>query len=282
MPPLTVSALHVYPLKSCRGLSLDRATVGRMGLQYDRQWMFVDERGMFVAQRGDGRLGVEVRTLCLVRTALAGGLLRVTAPDMPPLELPLAGLAGAEVPVQVWQSRTIGIDQGPEAEAWATTYLGRERPGRYRLVRMPDEGHRLSKKGPAELAFADGYPFLIISEASLEDLNRRLAEPLPMNRFRPNIVLRGCAPYGEDTLDALRIGSVELMGMPLCPRCPIPTTNQETGERGKEPLRTLATYRRGEDGSVLFGRNFSHRTEGEIAVGDEAVHVQGAAVRSSA
>ncbi len=242
-----------------------------MGFEHDRQWMFVDEQGMFVAQRGDGRLGVEVRSLCLVRTAIVDGLLRVTAPGMPALDLPLAGRDGAEHAVQVWQSHTTGVDQGQDAESWATTYLSRERPGRYRLVRMPDEGHRLSKKGPAELAYADGYPFLIISEASLEDLNRRLDEPLPMNRFRPNIVLRGCEPYGEDELDAIRIGSVELTGMPLCPRCPIPTTNQETGERGKEPLRTLATYRRAEDGSVVFGRNFSQASGGEERVGDEVV-----------
>jgi hypothetical protein len=264
---MTVSALAFYPVKSCRGIPLQRARVGRLGIQYDRQWMFVDEHGMFLAQRGDRAVGVEVRTLCLVHAEVAGETLRLTAPDMPPLNLPLAGRPGPDVPVRVWASETVGVDQGEDAQAWASAFISRERPGRYRLVRMADDTRRLAKRGEATLAFADGYPFLIISDASLADLNHRLDEPLPMNRFRPNIVLSGCEPYEEDRLDALRIGEIELEGMTLCLRCPIPTTNQDTAVRGREPLQTLATYRRVPDG-VLFGRNFNHRGSGVISVGD--------------
>ncbi len=273
---MTVTELNVYPVKSCRGIAIDTADIGRMGIRYDRQWMFVDAQGMFLAQRSDATVGVEARTLCLIRAAFVDGVLRLTAPEMPPLDLPLDGRDGRAMDVQVWDSRTTGIDQGDEAAAWAHGFLSRERPGAYRLVRMRDDVTRRASKGDSTLAFADGYPFLIISEASLVDLNVRLAEPLPMNRFRPNIVLGGCEPYQEDRLDRIRIGPVEFEGMSLCPRCPIPTTNQDTGERSKEPLRTLATYRRTDRG-VVFGRNFNHRGAGRITVGDRvhAVTMEG-------
>lgn len=264
---VTIAELNVYPVKSCRGISLDTADVGPMGIRYDRQWMFVDERGMFLAQRAEGRDGVEARSLCFVRTAITDSVLRLTAPDMPPLELPLEGRDGPHVDVEVWSTSTTGIDLGPEATRWATEYLSRERPGIYRLVRMPENGRRVAATGDSMLAYADGYPFLVISEASLDDLNRRLPAPLPMNRFRPNIVLGGCEPYGEDRLERMRIGTVEFQGMTLCVRCPIPTTDQDTGERTKEPLKTLAAYRRVEKG-VVFGRNFNHRGTGRLAVGD--------------
>jgi uncharacterized protein len=230
--------------------------------------MFVDSQGMFVAQRGGRGLGVEIPTACLIQTALTDGVLTLSAPEMPLLRLPQHGLEGAEVAVRVWDSFTTGVDQGSVAEAWATEFLSRERPGRYRLVRMADDDrHRPAKFGEAELAFGDAYPFLILSEESLADLNRRLPAPLPMDRFRPNIVLRGIDPYGEDQFDWIRIGDVEFIGMTLCVRCPLTTTNQLTAERGKEPLTTLATYRR-HGGGVVFGRNFNHRGSGWISVGD--------------
>ncbi|HEX7085708.1 MAG TPA: MOSC N-terminal beta barrel domain-containing protein [Vicinamibacterales bacterium] len=263
---LSVAALNVYPVKSCRGIPLTEAVVGRMGIRYDRQWLIVDEHGMFVAQRGNGT-GIGVPSLCLIRTTLTDTDLVLTAPGMPELRLPLGGIDGPSMAVRVWSSRVTGIDQGDAAAEWVSTFIARERPGHYRVVRMPDEGRRQATQGEATLAFADGYPFLILSEASLDDLNSRLDEPLPMNRFRPNIVLRGCEPYEEDRLDRIRIGDVVFDGMTLCLRCAITTTNQETGERSKEPLRTLATYRRHEDG-VAFGRNFNHRGEGTIRLGD--------------
>ena len=227
--PLAVASLHIYPVKSCGGIALAASQVGRMGLRYDRQWAFVDEHGMFLAQRDSRGLGVAVATMCLIETALGGDALTLSAPGMPALQVPLAGVAGDEVPVQVWESRTIGHDQGAQAATWATTFLSRERPGRYRLVRMPDEAHRQSKIGDGEVAYGDAYPFLILSEESLADLNGRLETPLPMNRFRPNIVVRGGAPYVEDTLDRCRIGGVEFTGTTLCIRCPITTTDQRTG-----------------------------------------------------
>lgn len=266
--PITVSRLFVYPVKSCRGIALSEAEITRLGIRFDRQWMVVDERGRFVAQRGDGS-GVGVRTMCLIGTSMQHDVLTMTAPGMPPLTLPLDGRRGPELPVQVWQSRTVGIDQGDEASAWITSFLSRERPGVYRVVRMDDEETRKAKKGESTLAFADGYPFLILSEASLADLNARLASPLPIDRFRPNIVIDGCEAYAEDSLDRLEIGGVEFQGMTTCLRCVITTTDQQTGERSAEPLRTLATYRRSE-GGVIFARNFNHTGTGTIRVGDPA------------
>lgn len=267
MSVIIVIGLYCYPVKSCRGLSLQIAEIGRIGMRFDRQWMVVDEQGMFVAQRGDGGLGVGIKTMCLIETSRQGSKLALTAPEMPALALPLEGSNGETREVQVWKSKCEAIDQGDEAAGWLTAYLSRERQGNYRLVRMTDEGIRKAKHGESELAFADAYPFLVISQASLDDLNGRLAEPLSMNRFRPNIVLGGSEPYAEDRMRQIRIGALDFFGMTLCVRCPITTTNQLTAERGKEPLRTLATYRKTEDG-VVFGRNFNHRGVGAISLGD--------------
>jgi uncharacterized protein YcbX len=264
---LVVSGLHIYPVKSCGGIALTESAVGRMGLCHDRQWAFVDEHGMFVAQRDSRGLGVPVRTMCLIGTAIGADALTLTAPGMPPLAVPLTGHDGPDVPVRVWDSHTSGVDQGVEAGDWASDVLSRERPGRYRLVRMPERTHRRSKIGDGEVAYGDAYPFLVISEESLADLNGRMPAPLPMDRFRPNIVIRGGAPYVEDSLDRFRIGAVVFTGTTLCIRCPIPTTDQRTAERGKEPLKTLATYRRQPDG-VVFGRNFNHGGTGSVRIGD--------------
>jgi len=238
-----------------------------MGIRFDRQWMVVDERGMFVAQRGDSGRGVGIRSIGQVETAIDDDTLVLRAPAMPSLVLPLAGSDGERTAVQVWKSQVTAVDQGRDAGEWFTEYLSRERAGRYRLVRMPDDGVRRSSRGDGELAFADGYPFLVISAASLADLNGRMAAPLPMNRFRPSIVLGRTEPYLEDRVARIRINGIELQGATQCVRCPIPTFDQVTGERGKEPLRTLATYRRTDRG-VVFGRNFNHVGTGELAVGD--------------
>ncbi len=264
---LTVSSIHIYPVKACGGIALAQAEVTRTGFRHDRQWMFVDDRGMFVAQRDSRGLGVGIKSVCLVRTAIADGALTLTAPSMPALHVPLRA-SGVELPVTIWDDTITGIDQGDEAEAWASELLSRERPGRYRLVRMPDAVHRAAKIGAAEVGFGDAYPFLVISEASLADLNARLPEPLPMNRFRPNIVLAGGSAYREDQMDHFRIGAIDFHGATLCLRCPTTATNQATAERGKEPLRTLATYRKRPDG-VVFGRNFNHSGTGHVKVGDE-------------
>lgn len=265
---IQVSGLYVYPLKSARGISLRQASIGKMGIVYDRQWMVVDENGMFVAQRSDRGLGVGVRSMCLIRPSFFGTNLVLQAPKMPKLKLPLAGYVGPRVTVQVWESQLEGTYQGDLAAEWITTYLSQERQGNYRIVRMPDAGVRKTKRGEGQLAFADGYPFLVVSEESLHDLNSRMGKPLPMDRFRPNIVLKGCVPYAEDRMKRVSIGYLHFEGVKLCVRCPITTFDQLKIERGKEPLKTLATYRRTPKG-VVFAKNFNNMGVGKIAVGDE-------------
>ena len=159
------------------------------------------------------------------------------------------------------------VDQGQEASDWFRGFLGVP----CRLVGMADEhvrptGRRL--RPGDQVSFADSYPLLLISEASLEDLNARLAAPLPMDRFRPNIVVSGCPPYAEDGWRTVRAGAVGLDVMKPCVRCVITTTDQQTAQRSTEPLRTLATYRRDADGGVIFGQNLLHHGPGALRVGD--------------
>ncbi len=270
----TVAELYRYPVKSCGGMSLSSAEVGPMGINYDRQWMFT-RNNMFVAQRGDPKSGaIGVPSMYKIKTKIVGDSLILSAPEMPDLILPLAGLPGILQTVRVWDSFSEAVDQGDEAARWGTEYLSREVPGGYRLVRMPDIGTRMAKKGNAKVAFGDAYPFLILSQASLDNLNNKLIEKLPMNRFRPNIVIKGCAADEEDTMPDFMIRQVRFIGMNLCLRCVITTTNQITGERGKEPLATLATYKRFDDGiekGVVFARNFNHEGTGTIFVGDPLI-----------
>jgi hypothetical protein len=278
---MRVAQLFCYPVKSLGGFPVDRMHVGPLGPRHDRQWVVVDERGMFLAQRAQRRLGVAVRAMCLVRTRIEGDRLVLAAPDVPPLAVALDGVEGPSVDVTIWDDRATGVDQGPEASAWLGEVLGRHRPGTYRLVRMADAGTRRTRQDDAWMGYADGYPLLVATQASLDDLNariqRRRAEageppvpPLGWDRFRPNVVVAGAAAYAEDEWETVDLGDVRLQGRTQCKRCPIPSTDQDTGRLGQEPLRTLATYRRDPDdrNAVVFARNFTHRSTGRIAVGD--------------
>ncbi len=266
---ITVSSLHCYPIKSCRGVALQTARVGAMGIEYDRQWMVVNEEGIFVAQRGDKSIGaVGIRTMCLIRVAINDPHLEINAPGMPPIFLPLAGINGTASTVRIWDSECTGIDQGNEIADWLSSYLSREVAGKYRLVRMPDEGDRRTEIGNTGVAYADGYPLLLASEASLAHLNTMTNDPIPMNRFRPNIVVTGCDPFEEDKLLNFNIGSVAFTGVKPCARCPITTIDQQTAIQGKFPLNALATFRKTPRG-VIFGMNLNHRNRGMMSVGDE-------------
>jgi uncharacterized protein YcbX len=260
MPHLAVSQLYVYPVKSCRGMSLATVGIEPPGLRGDRRWMIVDEHGVFVAQRAVGALGVGIRAMCLIEPRIGDGALTLSAPGMPALAVPTEG-AGPARDVQLWRRRRRVLDEGDAAADWCTTFLARERPGRYRLVRLPGD----ERDAPI---FSDTAPVLVISQSSLNALNQRLAEPVPMDRFRPNIVLAGGAAHLEDAARRLRIGAVELAGAGLCVRCVLPTIDQRTAEQGKEPLRTLAAFRTTDDG-VVFGRHFRPVAAGTIAVGDQ-------------
>ena len=257
---VTLSGLYVYPIKSCAGISLQSADLSATGLRHDRRWMLVDETGEFMSQRAHPRMA-------LISIRLSAEHLIASAPGMPDLEIPLYPQAGDSIQVSVWGDTNRGTLVAEEADRLFSEFL--DFP--CRLVHKPDDDVRPVDSFYAEdgdqVGFADGFAFLLISEASLEDLNTRLEDPLPMNRFRPNFVVRGCGPYAEDGWSRLRIGSVPFRVAEPCPRCAITTVDQETGARGKEPLRTLATYRKS-DGEVFFGRNLLHDALGTVRVGD--------------
>lgn len=244
-----VTDLRVYPVKSTRGASREHVRVAATGLEWDRQWMIVNERGTFLSQRTHpqlARIVPEVRETELL----------LSAPGLTRLQLPLDG-RGASAAVQVWKDACTGVDQGDEASAW----LGRAVGETVRLVRVAPDMRRFANPEfagttPAPLAFPDGYPILVCNEASLADLNARLPQPVPMERFRPNVILTGLPAWAEDEIDTISIGPVTLRLVKPCTRCRIPSIDQRSGEPSTDPVPELRKFRfsrklRG----VMFGEN---------------------------
>ncbi|GAB4049801.1 MOSC domain-containing protein [Catellatospora paridis] len=265
---MRVSALHTYPVKGCRRIDHQQAAVEPWGLAGDRRWMIINLDGSEVTQR-------EVARLALLRVRPVGGGLELRFPESAPL------LVAQPVPDPVthstlWQQPYPATAAGPAADALLSKELGRD----VRLVWMDDPASRRPVEPEYALptdrvSYADGYPLLLANSASLDRLNDWIAEsgsdegPLPMARFRPNVVVGGAAAFAEDDWlgHRLRIGAVEFRAAKACGRCVVTTTDQETGVRGREPLRTLARYRN-VDQKLLFGINLIPDTLGEIRVGD--------------
>lgn len=265
-PGIRLTQLFVYPLKSGRGIRLDEAAVDTTGLLHDRRFMVVDEEGVFLTQRQDPRL-------TLIVPAMEGDRLRLAAPGMEDLVLPLEPEGHADVRTRVWEDVVDALAVGAHADDWMSTFLGSPR----RLVHFPRDGVRpvdpeYARKGD-RVAFADGYPFLLANEASLEDLNRRMDARLEMERFRPNLVVAGAGAFAEDGWREIRIGEVPFRVVKACARCAITTVDPATAAVGHEPLRTLAGYRR-RNGKVMFGQNAVHDGSGMLRTGD-AVRVLG-------
>lgn len=249
----TLTELHTYPLKSAAGTALHSAELLPTGLRFDREFMLVTPEGRFLSQRDHAQMA-------LMRPSYDGEVLTVEAPGVAPLVHKVVS-DGEVRDVTVHRKECQGIDQGEEAAAWFSSLLDDE----CRLVRFT--GHRPTSRGGGEVMFADGYPLLLTSVESLADLNGRLDVPLPMNRFRPTIVVAGLGAYGEDSVRLLRIGETVVEVVKPCARCLITTTDQATAERGREPLRTLASYRT-RDRGILFGQNCVPRKLGTLTVGD--------------
>jgi uncharacterized protein len=263
---IRVQSLHVYPVKSCAGIELGAARVERRGLEADRRWMIVGEDGRFVTQREEPRL-------CLVRTTLDGDRL-VLSYEGDTFELPRALAEGPRTTVEVWKSRVDAIEHAP-ARAWISRATGIPA----RLVYMPDDVERAvspTYAAPSDVvSFADGFPVLLASTGSLAELERRANQTLSMTRFRPNVVVACDEPFAEDGWKRLAIGEATFRAPKGCDRCVVTTVDPTTGVRGKEPLRTLATFRKWDE-AVWFAVNLVPDTLGTITVGDEVRVLDGA------
>ncbi len=264
MTEITLSAMYVYPIKSCAGIGVAEWEVDRFGLRHDRRWMVITAEGEFLTQR-------EYPVLATIRTRLAPIHLRVSAPAMPELVLPLEPQGGRPVATRVWDDPLQVVAPDHKADQWFSRVIGRD----CQLVYMPESYVRPVDRTFAidggQASFADGFPFLLAGEASLADLNRRLPTPLPINRFRPNLVVQGSEPWAEDEWGAFTVGGIAMQGVKLCARCVVTTTEQASGERdGPEPLKTLATFRK-RDRGVMFGQNVVHYSTGRLRLGDGLV-----------
>ena len=276
-----ISEINIYPIKSLKGISLDSAVVEERGLQYDRRWMLTTPDGMFFTQR-------EFPQMATIGVAVESGKLKVESDRMGTLDIPLEPDKGERKTVTIWQSVCDGLIYNGEVSEWFSDAIG----AKCQLVYMPDESRRdvnpLFNKNDDVVSFADGYPLMMLSEVSLADLNSRLETPLPMNRFRPNLVVSGSDAFAEDDWQKIRIGEAIFRTTKPCERCVITTVDQARGEfAGKEPLKTLASYRIAKDlipdryeslgvgsNAVLFGQNLIPETPGAtVRVGD-AIEIQ--------
>ncbi|RLU89180.1 MOSC domain-containing protein [Streptomyces griseocarneus] len=266
-----LTAINFYPVKSLTGCTADEAVVEPWGLAGDRRWMLADGDGHMITQRQDARLALAAAR------PLPGGGVRLSAPGQEPLDVAVPDPAAQDtVTVQLFRDKVEGVPAGPDADAWLSGYLG----GPARLLHMDDPATRrqidreYANEGET-VSFADGYPLLVTTLSSLGTLNDLIAEgdhpeegPLPMNRFRPNLVVDNTAPWAEDDWRRVRIGEVTFRAVKLCARCIVTTTDQRTAERGKEPLRTLARHHRIGKG-VIFGTNLIPEHTGAVRVGDD-------------
>jgi len=258
MPEL--SALIYYPIKACRGHKVVVSNVQRSGLEHDRRMMVVTPEGGFLTQR-------EHPKLALVTPSITGEKLTLSAPNTNKLTIDLCK-SGQTCPVDIWRSKGVrAVDQGEEAAQWFSEWLGTS----VRLVHIADGyirqvSQEYAINGDDHTGFADGYPILLASEESLWDLNARLEFPVPMNRFRPNVVVKDVEPFAEDTWSRIRVGGLEMAVVKPCARCVVTTIDKETLEKSKEPLKTLASYRT-RNGGAMFGQNVIPVNEGRLRLG---------------
>lgn len=259
---LIVQDIFIYPIKSLGGIRLSEAVVEEKGFQYDRRWMLVDEEGVFVSQR-------DYPQLALFSVDLGENELIVYQRKNKEnsVQIPFDEASGPELMVTIWDDQVLAKVVHPEISQWFSEILGLQ----VNLVVMPENSHRKVDPRYAvngeSVSFADGMPYLLIGQESLNDLNCKLENPVPMDRFRPNVVFSGGTPFLEDSLRKVKIGEVDFQIIKPCARCVMTTVDQETGVKGKEPLKTLSSYRT-LNGKVYFGQNLVALQSGKIRIGD--------------
>jgi uncharacterized protein YcbX len=263
---LLLSEIFIYPVKSLGGISLTESLVEQRGLQYDRRMMLVDENGIFITQR-------DFPQMALLKTRINNYELAVIHSKFNhsisiPLKYDLTN-SSRKIKVIIWNDECTAMHVAKEADDFFSDMIGIK----CHLVYMPDDEKRIVDrerkyvKSDHTVSFADGYPFLIIGQSSLDDLNKRLDTPVPVNRFRPNFVFTGGKPFEEDEWKDFMIGEIKFRAVKQCARCIITTTDQNTAERDKEPLRTLSTFRKSGN-KVLLGMNLISYNTGKVKVGD--------------
>lgn len=258
-----VSELFIYPIKSLGGISVSSAKLTDRGFEYDRRWMIVDLNNRFITQR-------ELPAMALLQVELNSQGLKVyhKKNNESQICIPLRPEIKEEIIVEIFEDSCKAVFVSKIADEWFSQMLS----VKCRLVYMPDDSERpVDEKYSCNgeiTSFSDGFPYLIIGQSSLDDLNDRLIKPLPVNRFRPNIVFTGGKPYEEDEMKHFRINNINFYGVKLCSRCVITTINQSVASKSQEPLKTLATYRQ-KDNKIYFGQNVLVNGSGKVNVGDQ-------------
>lgn len=263
MQNLILSALLIYPIKSLAGINLQTSLLEEKGLQYDRRWMLIDNENTFITQR-------KYPSLSLLQVSLGKTHLTITHKNDPTQTISFyyEENIGQPIATSVWGTDCHGLEVSKTVSQWFSALLETET----RLIQMPETERRLVDaryaQGEEVVSFADGYPCLIISQASLDGLNKRLKQPIPMDRFRPNFVFTGGEPHIEDNFDTFFIGDIPFKAVKPCSRCVMVTVDQQTGIKSAEPLKTLAKYRT-INKKIMFGQNLIHQGTGTINVGDQ-------------
>lgn len=263
-----LAEINIYPVKSLGGISLNEAEVTDRGLKYDRRWMLVDINGNFITQR-------IIPEMALIKTEIDKTNLNFFHKNDFNIKysIPLDFKSREVKNVNIWDDNVEAIQYDGETNEWFSNLLNIK----CSLVQMPESTRRLVDKNYAQqneiVSFADGFPFLLIGEASLEDLNSRLEEKIPMNRFRPNLVFTGGKAFDEDKMKSFRLNETTFFPVKTCARCVITTIDQERGAKGKEPLSTLSFYRT-QNNKVMFGQNVVHDGCGIIKVGNHLESIQ--------
>lgn len=263
---LTLSEIIIYPVKSLGGIPVSSAMITSRGLQHDRRWVLCDENNVFITQRNFNKM-------TLLKTCLVDDGFEIShSKNNSVLKIPFEINEGRLEKVKIWSDDCEAYAASSEINKWFSDALETT----CKLFYMPDLSSRMTKKKSSQkvspVSFADGYPYLIIGQSSLDDLNKRLQHPVPMNRFRPNFVFTGGQPYEEDLFDALKIGEVIFRGVKPCERCVIPTIDQATAKTGKEPSATLSTYR-SVNNAIHFGMNLIGEPSSGIIKNGDAISV---------